>query len=340
MEWAEFFPCGARVLALPNWKRARFYLPAHSFSQRWLASGLYPAYSLEARLYRLLLRTRAAVGLAFVKVASSEGWPLREFTQGVLPKVKSTVVLVGTPGPAQKITVQLRGDKGKVIGYLKYAEKNAARYRLRREYQTLCRLPKGLAPAPLKYGPLGDGEALVMSPLQGRPPPATLPPPKGIAQFLETLVLTPPVSVDAHPWMPVWREKVGAYLDLHLESLAARKWPVVIYHGDFAPWNLFEDRGALSGLDWESSSFEGFPYLDLAYFVLAVALLVYRWDPSTTIRYAVRYLTRSPWPGLAREEARAILRLSAYSAYQDTQEVEWLPTDSFQAWLKAVWSVG
>jgi hypothetical protein len=84
------------------------------------------------------------------------------------------VILVGTAGPAQKLIIQLWDENG-VAGYVKYAEKPAARKRLEGERHVLAALPDSLGPAVIKYGKIADGTGLLLSPIVGRPLAPKLP---------------------------------------------------------------------------------------------------------------------------------------------------------------------
>jgi hypothetical protein len=194
------------------------------------------------------------MGLAEVRVAQSDGWPLGAFVQGVLPEAVSAAVLVCAEDnkPNAKLTVQLRNEKGEILGYLKYAEKRVACRRLDQEYSVLSTLQKGLGPEVLKYGTLGNGTALLVTPILGRVLLSPLPPPEGVAAYLMSLVLSSPVPLEAHPWVQSIRERSSnvAQLDAWFDVLANRRWPVVVQHGDFAPWNLLRSpRGEIKAFD-------------------------------------------------------------------------------------------
>lgn len=338
MDWSSFFPPGTPVLALPDWRNPRLYLPAQRPLQRWEQSSLYPASRPEARLYRLLLRLGAAARLKEVRTAAASGWPLGEFVRGTLPRPASVVVLMGTPGPAQKITAQLRDGKGRVLGYLKYAGTEAARRRLRQEWRVLSNLPGDIGPEPVKLGPLGDGLALLQSAVGGRALPAALPPPEGSTRLLDSLVLSPPMPLDEHPWVCRMRGSGPTEPEPWLRTLAEREWPVVIQHGDFAPWNLLRGTGgALRAIDWEYGALEGFPYLDLAFYILQTSALIYRRAPLDAARYAVEHLSGQPDLALSRSEALALTRLAAYDAYLKSAEDGHAPDTRLQAWRRSVW---
>jgi len=245
---------------------------------------------------------------------------------------------VGTPGPAQKITAQLRDDNGGVLGYLKYAEKDAARKRLRQERQMLCSIPEGAGPELLKYGTMGNGEAMLTTPVSGKPLPATLPPAGDLTDF-STSLAPQPVPVAAHPWVRRIRERSTPELDIWFEALTGKEWSVTIQHGDFTPWNVLRrSDGTLGAIDWEYGTLEGFPYLDLAYYSLQTSALIYHRSPSRAAEYTAQYLAGHPRLALSNVEARALTSLAAYDAYRKFQEDGHLPdTNHLQRWRRAVW---
>ena len=340
VDWSLFFPSGTRVLALPSWQRPRLYLPAQRLVERWEVSSFYPASRYRARLYRLLLRIRAAAGWGGRHATRSGGWPLGEFVQDVLPQTVSAAALVGTPSPAQKVTVQLRDKEGEVLGYLKHAEKEAAHSRLRQEYSMLSAIPRRLGPEALKYGTMGNGGALLIAPILGRRLSTILPPPESVIEFAMSFPASSSAPVEAHPWVRSVRERrsEATELDACFEVLTGRYWPVVVQHGDFAPWNLLQRTdGAIVAFDWEYGTLEGFPYIDIAHYVLETAALVYRWEPAKAARYAVRYLSKEPRFALSTTEARALTRLAAYHAYQKYRKDGQTPDSSWQMWRRVVW---
>ncbi|MCL6558508.1 MAG: hypothetical protein K6U74_06830, partial [Firmicutes bacterium] len=178
---------GTTVLALPAWKKPRLLFPDGGVRRRWQESSFYPASRWQGRAYRFFLRCKGVFGLVEKQVSHRTNWEVGEFVREVLPEATSAIVFVGPPGPAQKLTIQLRDATGRVLGYIKYAEKPAAVRRLSQEYQVLKALPKNLGPVPLKYGRLLNGEALVLSPLLGQPLPAKLPPPEELVALLVSL---------------------------------------------------------------------------------------------------------------------------------------------------------
>ncbi len=339
MDWAAFFPAGTRVLAMPGWKAPRVFLSAGGFREGWDKSALYPAFRRSAQLYRLWQRFKAGARLSSAREARSDSWPVGAFARDALPPIASVVVLAGTPGPAQKVTVQLWGEQGEILGYLKYAEKPAARSRLVKENEILSGLPGGVAPRPLKFGPMGGGAALLMSAIPGFHLKARLPPPNSVRAFLDALAVSGPTEIYTHPWVralpPAVRQEAGPMLS----ALAGRSWPVVVQHGDFAPWNVLQDSGgALRALDWEYGSLQGFPHLDLAFYIIQTAALMHRWPPERARDYAVERLTRAPWPALEPAEALAVVRLAALDSYRKAVEDGHSSVVPLQAWRRRVWA--
>jgi hypothetical protein len=335
-----FFPPGTRVLALPNWQHPRLYLPAQRFSQRWDESAFYPASRLGARLRRLLLRISAVAGMAEVRTVTSSDWTLGEFTGNLLPQVDSAAILVSTSSATQKVTVQLRDERGAVLGYLKHAGQGVARTRLRHEHHVLSGLSRGMGPKALKYGTFGNGEALLMTPISGKPLPTTLPPVNGVVDVMMSFTSSPPVGLEVHPWVlrTLERGSEVAALEACLEALIGKRWPIAVQHGDFAPWNLLRKPGGEVGtFDWEYGRLEGFPYLDLAYYILQTAALIYRWAPAKAARYAVRYLTSEPRLALSTAEAQALTRLAAYDAYYTFLQYGRVEGTNLQVWRRAIW---
>jgi hypothetical protein len=212
-------------------------------------------------------------------------------------------------------------ERGEILGYLKYGEKQVARKRLKQESRMLGNLPEGAGPVLLKFGPFGAGDALVTTTLVGKRVPITLRPDEALTEFLATLDVSCPVPLEVHPWVRFVRAQPGSDVEFPLEALAGRDWPVVLQHGDFAPWNLLRrPDGRFGAIDWEYGSLEGFPYLDLAFHVLQIQALIYRRVPQRAAEYAIKYLTRQPRLALSQGEAGALVRLAAYDAFLKSRE--------------------
>ena len=334
---------GVPMLALPGAERPRLFIPAGRGRDRWRASSLYPASRTTARVYRLFLRLRATIWPGDTSILPVEASPLRTFVGDAVPGVETAAILVGTTGPGRKFTVALWDDARRLVGFLKYGETALARSRIRNEFRMLGEIPEGVGPRAIKFGPLGEGLALLATPIEGRHLPAGLPPSRLVLPFQESLQEhAPPVSVDRHPWIRALVERIDGEVAPPLkwaEALSRRTWAVVFQHGDFAPWNLLCGRdGSLRAVDWEHGTTDGFPHADLAYYIIRVGALIYRWKPDRTLSWGVRYLGSQPTLGISPAEAEAIIRLTAWHSYQQGLEDGYPPDSMIQSWWRTLWS--
>lgn len=329
----DFLPPRVQVLALPSASKPRLYLSSENTSQRWRHSGLYPAFRWSARAFRTVLRMKAAFGLGRTWRNHDAAWVLGEFLKDCLPSADAAVVLLGTPGPTQKVTVQL-WEGPTILGYLKYAETPIARARLDQEYVVLTALPVGAGPRPLKFAPFDRGQALVTAPAPGHTIPTRSQLGTDLRSYLSRLRQADGWPLAQHPWVVRLREGRRSEAEPLLAPLAAREWSVVFQHGDFAPWNILRRMdGTLTAVDWEYGSTQGFPYLDAAHYLLQVAALMRRWSPQRARTYAAKHLS----PDLSRPQAEALVRLSAFAAYNDAKSDGQESRTPLQAWRRAVW---
>jgi hypothetical protein len=334
------FPPGTPLLSLPSWHAPRVVLAkSRSPIQRWRDSAFYPATRSMAKLHRLAMRGKATFGWGKVRLAVGDRWILREFIADSLPPIGSAVLLTRPPGPAEKYTVELRDRSGTIIGYVKFATETPARRRLEQEHAMLTCLPLGLGPTPLKFGDFGEGTALLLAPLPGRPVAAKLPPAPRVVEFAKALETTTLLDLASHPYPHALREQAGAQIETILEDLAGKAWPVSLQHGDFAPWNLRWNPHAnsLSAFDWEFGTIEGFPHVDLVYFVLQVAFLIYSWSPVKSAIYATKWLERESTLGITEREARALARLAMFQAYLCGKDDGYPEEHPMQAWRLRIW---
>jgi hypothetical protein len=285
------------------------------------------------------MRGKAALGWGEARWAVGDRWTLREFIDDCLPAMDSMVLQTRPPSPAQKFTVELRDQAGAVIGYLKCGTQVLARRRLEQEHAMLTCLPAGLGPTLLKFGDFGDGVALLVTPLCGRPVAPKLPPAPGVLEFVKSLETGSPLALALHPYPRVLRERAGTQLDTILEDLAGQAWPVGRQHGDLVPWNLRRSRDgtSLSAFDWEHGTTDGLPYLDLAYFILQVAALIYSWPPVKSAIYAMTWLEAQPTFGLTKREARALVCLSMFDAYCRLEDDGFGDDHPLQPWRRRIW---
>lgn len=322
------------VYVAPNRANPRLLFPGHGVMQRWHYSGLYPAFRSTAKAYRWVVRARAALKLVDQLPAIPAPDGLIDFLQGCFDsEVFTGVVLMGTPGPAQKLIVQLWGN-GRVLGYMKYGITSTAKSRIEREHAVLSALAPNLGPRPLKFAPFADGVAMLISPIYGKQLPASMSSAFTAKGLLDRMTLSVEHSVHEHPWIKRLRERYGNVGLPWLDALCGRKWSVVVRHGDFAPWNVFQDKsGILRAIDWEYGTLEGFPHLDHAYFVLQVGRLMNRWSPEKAKGYAVSVLERE----VARPQAEVLIRLVALDIYNKALDDDHEPDTPMLRWWQTIW---
>jgi hypothetical protein len=340
MDWHICFPPGTEVIALPGWREPRVMLAkGGGAARRWRESALYPAFRPAAKIYRHLLRHKARLGLGRARSVAVQRWALGEFLADVLPEARSVVMLIGSPGPARKITAELRDADGSVIGYLKLATTEQAKRRLAHEREILRVLATGFGPIMLKSGAIGETEALLLAPIVGIPLAARSPPASDIIDFARSLPRGAAVALSQHPWIRDMRGICNApSLEDALADLDHRRWAIVFQHGDFAPWNLLRTTsGAIVALDWEYGAAEGFAYLDLCHFILQVAALVYHRSPGIAAAQAADWLEHRSGLGLTCPTAQALVRLAAFDAWHKGSQDSTPDDAGLQPWRMAIW---
>jgi hypothetical protein len=286
-------------------------------------------------MYRFLLRLKASLGLCPTKPNLDSSWQIKEFIADTLPNIKSAVALMGVSGPAQKVIFQV-WDEDKVVAYLKYAETPAALARVAREHHILRGLPSGIGPTVLKYGPLGEGQALLISRIAGRMLTPALPALPGVNHFLSNLTSSAPLPLMDHPWVLESLDRYGIQIERWLGALNYHAWPITYQHGDLAPWNLLRGSNRIMAIDWEYGSLYGFPHIDLAQYYLQVAALIYRWPPRKAHIYTSEHLCRDS-PFLSRKAASALICLAAYRAYHEALSDGHDATVPLQSWRRSLW---
>lgn len=335
MNMKAFFPPDAKIRCIPDKANPRVLLMGTTFEKRWKESRLFPGFRPTARIYRLVMRLKATLGIGNFIINDAQQSLVKEFVADLFPHLCSMVALIGTPGPTQKLTLELWDDT-QVIGYFKFAEKPAARLRLQQEQQVLSFLPEGLGPELLRFGNLQNGLALVTTPLVGQRVLPTVTPPPNVLQLLESFPQSEPRPIHQHPGSHLLIQFFGREVQPWLNALADRKWPVVVHHGDFAPWNLIRtSSGLLKAIDWEYGNREHLPYLDLAYYILQVGFFIFRWSASQAKSYAAHQLHQLC--GLTNQEAQAIVCLTMFQAFQEARKDGVQPNSPLQIWRQSIW---
>ncbi|MEI6891606.1 MAG: phosphotransferase [Pontiella sp.] len=345
---------------LPSIVNPKLVLPLCGLRLRWRLSKFYPAFSIRAKPWRMLQRFRALFGLVS-KLSDQNNEKLHQFIYEIFPDITHTSVLLGTPGPTRKIIVQLWAGK-QMVGYLKVATTVAAAEKIQTETNVLEKLPEGCGPKLLKYSDLDGNKAMLLSLVEGEMLNASLlaitPEDGGIMvelnTYLERLnVRDDTFAIGDHPAIVRLREGVagdrgaGKGEISHQSSvirlqgfeeiifpLRKRTWPLVIQHGDFAPWNVFRlPDGSLCSIDWEEGCVEGFPFFDLIHFIGQTAFLCQKWSQKRTLDYL--YETLRPMLG---SSASSIIKLGLLSSYVSLQQTVG-DDHPIQKWRKDMWEI-
>lgn len=330
---ARFLPPNGRVVLLPRYGRPRIALAGRSPSERWRQSRSYPAFRWPARVRRLGVRAWAAIAAGRTYPVVGHEWATGSLLLEAFPDAVTAVLLFGTPSPFQKLVIQVWGQRG-VLGYVKYADHPAAAARVAREHAILTTLGGSVGPRVVAYGSVADGRALALEAVAG----ATLRPRSipGVREraLLDRMARGPAHPVARHPWIERMRAAHPTVLEPWLEPLADREWPVVVHHGDFAPWNLVgSGTGAVRAVDWECASLDGFPHLDHAHYVLQVAALIRRWSPGQARSFATAHLAGT----VGHPAAEALVRLAALADYAHALEHGGEVDSERQRWRRGVW---
>lgn len=311
-------PMEEDMLELPARGTPRWFIPTSSRQARRSGSKIYPAFRWKGRAYRTVLRAWITYGKAhFTHCVSARReceWPLGDLLLPDIPALSTAAVSIGPPGPGQKITLQLMDYRGQVLGYAKYADKPLTRARLRNEARMLETIPEGVGPRLVRFAPFMEGDLLVQTPLLGRPRGLRLRLDAAQMRLLEKLMQSEGASAASeHPFVRDLHARAGEHtglLERVVTDLENGEWPVVLMHGDLAPWNMIWRRGDYSAFDWECGVEAGFPYLDTAYTLIQVASLVRGNDPRRAKRTISDLLKR--WlPDRHDTFASAIAGLSA-----------------------------
>ena len=256
---------------------------------------IYTPYASRARILKgLLVRAVKAgwQGLARsrVLIAAREPLALENLVREVPGDASPVFALsLGTPGRYRKLTVQVMGSDGEILGYIKLPLTEAATERLRHEAEVLSRLGnfatlRPHVPKLLHAGEWADGYILFQSRGPSCPGPAQFGAPH--EKFLRTLwsvqqtespgqTIVEKVAArwrKAEPLLSAeWRILGKKALDRARRELDRVMIPCGIMHGDFAPWNTRVENGRLFVFDWESAVWDAPTLWDVFHFHVQVA---------------------------------------------------------------------
>lgn len=237
-------------------------------------------------------------------------------------------------------------DRGRTLGYAKYADKPYPRELMANEARMLRSIPDGIGPRLVRLTPFFEGDLLVQTALPGRVRRPRLRLDAAQMKFFERLVQPgkPSYVADGHPFIQSLRREARVYragiyqadgisdaIEEVVEALGGVRWPVAWSHGDMAPWNIHVWHGECLAFDWEHGREVGFPYLDAAAALIQVASIIRRAGPAEAKRGVCGAL-RSGLPARYAGYAPGIAALSALNML-----ISWYPPrkpDAYALWLK------
>jgi glycosyltransferase involved in cell wall biosynthesis len=252
---------------------------------------LYPAQTFLARtLFRTLgLFSPRGIGIAGEtrKVAINEDRPFAQFLKSLIPGSRSVPpfgVMSGNIKMAGRRYVVLLFDaEGKPAAVVKVGGSKEARQLVRFEQDIFFPKPLPFPGLPEVLAIYDDDEASAIAYryVEGKPP--TPEQRENVGSLLESWIYEQE-SV-AITRLPIWTELTmlaGESPDLKplLEKLEKCSIRPVLFHGDFAPWNIRVTSSATGSrwvvLDWERSSRYGLPGWDWFHYIFQYNTLVRR----------------------------------------------------------------
>jgi tRNA A-37 threonylcarbamoyl transferase component Bud32 len=229
---------------------------------------------------------RLAAGAGFGSLLPGRRRSLHARLAGALAEVVSldeVYLAVASSIDGHRCVMGIVDGVGRIRGFAKVAlaADTAARARLRREAENLHRLAWRAnalgVPTVLHLGPLEDYEVLVVSAIKGRPGlyPSKLTRRRADAAAEIFSIRGPTTTIgerlDVTANDPAWDSRIDAVRTI-TEAVADLPLPSGLVHGDFAAWNILEDRRRVVGIvDWEEAWFDGLPFWDLWHFCVMAA---------------------------------------------------------------------
>ena len=287
-------------LIVPSRRAPRWLLPLGNPAITARSFDIYVPYAPIGRLFKSIANGLFRTGWSGlfrnrVVVSSVGPLPIEELVQSVTGECCPVFSFsLGEPGSFQKVTIQVMGRDGIVLGYMKLAMTEEAKNFVRHEATVLKRLEgsplRHYIPRVLYAGPWTDvGFTLFQSALNGAPGPTVLTSEHDrLLKLMREIgvVLKPGPAVLQHVaerWKRVaphlnarWSEIGDEILRSCARSLASSLVPCGLMHGDFTPWNSKLNNGELSLFDWEWSEEEAPLDWDLFHFKVQTASCLHK----------------------------------------------------------------
>jgi hypothetical protein len=269
------------------------FLPAaNSAASR--ALDIYAAQTPKARLAKVILRGCLAVGLRPGLIKSSivvgETDPFAAFlraSSGVEPGERfSFAVLAGNPrAPGRRHVFLLFDSAARPVTVVKVGITPKARELIAHESGMLASFGTTQTGLPKLRGVFSaDGwSAFAMDFIRGDSPGEHSNSALGKI-FTSWVKEKSSIAVEAIPaWQRLLANQDGGGLPKPIANLATYQVRPVLFHGDFAPWNVKVADGKWTVLDWERGESVGIPLWDWLHFVIQPNVLVRRETTDATM---------------------------------------------------------
>ncbi|MGA2596125.1 MAG: hypothetical protein ABSH09_03835 [Bryobacteraceae bacterium] len=271
----------------------RFLIPLDRRKTAAASLDIYNPQRPVAKIAKALLRAGLRVGAAQIFLRHRAGLGSLAGVQTFLSRAVACedvaiAISLGTPGPNQKPTIQIMDRAGVILGYAKAGSSERAIASIQNERQALRTLDSAqfstaVLPRLLDAGWVKNNYVLVQSPCASAHESRAIVPDRRHVCFLAEL----------HGLRPSYRELPfpedaeieemrdgGFHYYAHLIESAKTRWcergafPCGPAHGDFTPWNIRSDGGALFVFDWEAFEERTPAAWDLFHFIVAGAVEV------------------------------------------------------------------
>lgn len=258
---------------------------------------LLPAQSVLAKAHRLFVRTLSPLGLGKllgedIFIPFSPCNPLTSYlertTGSSLRSANAPVFLPGNPsGPSPRLIIICRNAAGFPAVAVKLGSTISARQLIRKEFQFLddnSNKAKNFIPTPLELFETPEVTAFSIPFIEGTTPGGDI--------HSSHLQLHLGKWVDTSTSLPL--RKIPSYRDFFstlssaetgrvAELIALLDFSVhpVLFHGDFAPWNIkVQPDGSWMALDWERGEPMGVPGWDWFHFRIQSRILINHWNAN------------------------------------------------------------
>ena len=335
----SFFTKTTKVYSLPSQRKSKLLICGNSFSERWERCGLLPVSTFKGELKRFALRFLCATGMMPSQLGKAEKEILDSLVENKGQEWNVSACIIRGNEAFAKNTLLITDQHHHPVGYLKYVEKLSDQKNLENEYRCLSILPPGIAPKVIKYGLYNSGTILFTQPIPGRVFNVSKGDTIKADQFLRKMnSVERSCDFMKHPWIMKLKKRTGDALDW-AGVLTKQNWSVVIFHGDFVPWNLFETKnGKIVAIDWEYGDCEGFPYIDKIYYALQVDALIRQLTPQEAFLHAQKGIMDFDH-SIPADTAKALIGLTALYGIWQRKEDRFFSGDYVYDWRTEVFEI-